>query len=123
MNRRDFKSGTVVVASSSVKDAIWATLKYTQLDLDPVWRESSCWHTSYVDIVEGETGIVLGVYKGVWIYLLRGRYTIRVNAPQRYFRIMHRPLRTVRKAVEACVMANEADAAIRVALDDYRAAA
>jgi hypothetical protein len=119
--RRDFQPGVVVLAKGFAKN-IWVALKYTQLDLDPVWRDSPWWHESYVDMLEGETGIVLGAHGGVWIYLLRARCTIRAKTPERYFRIVHRPKRAVREAVEACVMANEADAATRVALDDYRGA-
>jgi hypothetical protein len=57
----------------------------------------------------------------VWIYMIDSERTIVTGAPDCYFNVCYTPRDDVRDAIEACVMAEEHDAAVRIALDDWQA--
>lgn len=84
-----------------------------------------------VSVNQGDRGVVLAVIKGpldVWgfrssrgkVYLLRSHRTIEVGNLGTWA-VQHKPKRGVTAAVEACLMAEEVGAAVKIALDDAKA--
>lgn len=102
------KPGTVV-------EAAFSTAEYGQsVKFDPVADVFGY----KIAVVNGDAGVLVGAH---WVYMLEVQRTIRVSSDlyRHFFKVRHVPSNDVCAAVEACIMADEYDAAVRIALDDW----